>query len=68
MLYGNNNVTNAFSDVDAVCEKAKALIEKKEYNEAIELLKEEIKKVKKFKVYGLEEYYNFGSVRFLVGF
>ena len=62
MLYGNNNVTNAFSDVDAVCEKAKALIEKKEYSEAIELLKEEIKKVKKFKVYGLEEYYNFDEI------
>ena len=62
MLYGNNNVTNVFSDVDAVCEKAKALIEKKEYSEAIELLKEEIKKVKKFKVYGLEEYYNFDEI------
>ena len=62
MLYGNNNVTNAFSDVDAVCEKAKALIEKKEYSEAIELLKEEIKKVKKFKAYGLEEYYNFDEM------
>lgn len=62
MLYGNNNVTNAFSDVDAVCEKAKALIEKKEYSEAIELLKEEIKKVKKFKVYWLEEYYNFDEI------
>ena len=59
MLYGNQDVTNAFSDVDVVCEKAKALIDQEKYAEAIELLKEEIKKVKKFKVYGLEEYYSF---------
>lgn len=62
MLYGNQDVTNAFSDVDVVCEKAKALIDQEKYAEAIELLKEEIKKVKKFKVYGLEEYYNFDEM------
>lgn len=33
MLYGNQDVTNAFSDVDSVCEKAKALIEQNEYEE-----------------------------------
>lgn len=62
MLYGNQEVTDAFSDVAAVCEKAKALIEKEEYSEAVELLKEEIKKVKKFKVYGFEEYYTFDEM------
>ena len=43
MFYGNQDVTNAFSDVAAVCEKAKALIKEKEYSEAIDLLKGGIK-------------------------
>lgn len=75
MSYGNQDVTNAFSDVADVCEKAKALIKEKEYSKAIDLLKEEIKKVKKFKVYGFEEYYTFDEmfqfeifINFLSGF
>ena len=75
MFYENQDVTNAFSDVAAVCEKAKALIKEKEYSEAIDLLKGGIKKVKKFKVYGFEEYYTFDEmfqfeifINFLSGF
>ncbi|WP_033170032.1 hypothetical protein [Selenomonas sp. ND2010] len=62
MLYGDKEVTNAFSDVETVCEKARALMDQEKYAEAIELLKKEIKKVKKFKVYGFEEYYNFDEM------
>lgn len=62
MLYGNQEVSNAFSNVEAVCDKAKDLLDKKEYSEAVALLKEEIKKVKKFKVYGFEEYYAFDEM------
>ena len=62
MLYGNQEVSNAFSNVETVCDKAKDLLDKKEYSEAVALLKEEIKKVKKFKVYGFEEYYAFDEM------
>ena len=62
MLYGNQEVSNAFSNVETVCDKAKDLLDKKEYSEAVALLKEEIKKVKKFKVYGYEEYYAFDEM------
>ena len=37
MLYGNQEVSNAFSNVETVCDKAKDLLDKKEYSEVKQL-------------------------------
>ena len=57
-----NEIGSTFDNVSSAIDQAKLLIKDERYENAIELLKTEIKKVKKAKVNGSEEYYTFDEM------
>lgn len=58
----NLNSNHIFDNVSDIVDQARALIKEERYEDAITVLKDEIKKVKKAKVAGMEEYYTFDEM------